>query len=149
MTEHRWDKHVTNDADFEASDDEDMASANGATRRNGNKRTFTDFRKGEADVEAETTTPRSRKEGDADKEPAEEETHDINDDTIEDVGATEEADQFQIGKRNLLMLRKLLWKNNVLLHAHDTGGLQTSRTVVVDVATGALTIRSQGIETQL
>ncbi|KAK4094600.1 hypothetical protein Purlil1_1205 [Purpureocillium lilacinum] len=93
MTEHRWDKHVTNDADFEASDDEDMASANGATRRNGNKRTFTDFRKGEADVEAETTTPRSRKEGDADKEPAEEETHDINDDTIEDVGATEEADK--------------------------------------------------------
>jgi hypothetical protein len=37
----------------------------------------------------------------------------------------------------------------VLLHAHDTGGLQTSRTVVVDVATGALTIRSQGTETQL
>ncbi len=65
------------------------------------------------------------------------------------AGATEEADQFQIGKRNLLMLRKLLWKNNVLLHAHDTGGLQTSRTVVVDVATGALTIRSQGTETQL
>ena len=65
------------------------------------------------------------------------------------AGTTEEADQFQIGKRNLLMLRKLLWKNNVLLHAHDTGGLQTSRTVVVDVATGALTIRSQGIETQL
>jgi chemotaxis protein CheD len=65
------------------------------------------------------------------------------------AGATEEADQFQIGKRNLIMLRKLLWKNNVLLHAHDTGGLQTSRTVVVDVATGALTIRSQGTETQL
>ena len=65
------------------------------------------------------------------------------------AGATEEADQFQIGKRNLLMLRKLLWKNNVLLHAHETGGLQTSRTVVVDVATGALTVRSQGTETQL
>jgi chemotaxis protein CheD len=63
--------------------------------------------------------------------------------------AHEGEDQFQIGKRNLLMLRKLLWKNNVLLHAHDTGGLQTSRTVVVDVATGALTIRSQGAETQL
>ena len=65
------------------------------------------------------------------------------------AGATEEADQFQIGKRNLIMLRKLLWRNNVLLHAHETGGLQTSRTVVVDVATGALTIRSQGAETQL
>jgi chemotaxis protein CheD len=65
------------------------------------------------------------------------------------AGATEEADQFQICKRNLLMLRKLLWKNNVLLHAHETGGFQTSRTVVVDVATGAVTIRSQGAESKL
>lgn len=64
-------------------------------------------------------------------------------------GATEDADQFQIGKRNLLMLRKLLWKNNVLLHAHDTGGCQTSRTMVVDVATGAVVIRSQGTEAAL
>jgi len=64
-------------------------------------------------------------------------------------GATEDADQFQIGKRNFLMLRKLLWKNNVLLHAHDVGGCQTSRTLVVDVATGGVTIRSQGAETTL
>ena len=64
-------------------------------------------------------------------------------------GATEDADQFQIGKRNLLMLRKLLWKNNVLLHAHDVGGCQTSRTLVVDVATGAVTVRSQGAESTL
>ena len=65
------------------------------------------------------------------------------------AGATEDADQFQIGKRNFLMLRKLLWKNNVLLQAHDVGGCQTSRTMVVDVATGAVTIRSQGAETSL
>jgi chemotaxis protein CheD len=64
-------------------------------------------------------------------------------------GATEADDQFQIGKRNFLMLRKLLWKNNVLVHAHDVGGCQTSRTLVVDVATGAVTIRSQGAETSL
>lgn len=64
-------------------------------------------------------------------------------------GATEADDQFQIGKRNFLMLRKLLWKNNVLVHAHDVGGCQTSRTMVVDVATGGVTIRSQGAETSL
>jgi chemotaxis protein CheD len=60
------------------------------------------------------------------------------------AGADDGADQFQIGKRNILMLRKLLWKNGVLLHAHDLGGRQTSRTVLLDVATGALTIKSNG-----
>ncbi len=64
-------------------------------------------------------------------------------------GATEADDQFQIGKRNFLMLRKLLWKNNVLVQAHDVGGCQTSRTMVVDVATGGVIIRSQGAETSL
>jgi chemotaxis protein CheD len=65
------------------------------------------------------------------------------------AGADESADQFQIGKRNFLALRKLLWKNGVLLHAHDVGGLQTSRTVYLDVGTGALTIRSNGTESIL
>ena len=59
------------------------------------------------------------------------------------------ADTFQIGKRNVLALRKLLWKNNVLLHAHDVGGVQTSRTLVVDVATGRVVVRSQGRESEL
>ena len=60
-----------------------------------------------------------------------------------------EADQFQIGKRNLLTLRKLLWKNGVLLHADDVGGVQTSRTVYLDVATGTFTVRSNGQEITL
>ena len=68
-------------------------------------------------------------------------------------GATSAAgaagDQFQIGKRNFLTLRQLLWKNNVLLHAHDVGGVQTSRTVVVDVASGEVTVRAQGQDTSL
>jgi chemotaxis protein CheD len=64
-------------------------------------------------------------------------------------GASEGEDAFQIGKRNFLMLRRLLWKNGVLLHAHDVGGCQTSRTLVVDVATGAVTVRSQGAESTL
>jgi chemotaxis protein CheD len=65
------------------------------------------------------------------------------------AGADANADQFQIGKRNFLALRKLLWKNGVLLHAQDVGGLQTSRTVFLDVATGAFTVRSNGAESTL
>lgn len=64
-------------------------------------------------------------------------------------GATEDDDAFQIGKRNFLTLRKLLWKNNVLLHAHDVGGWQTSRTMRLDVTTGVVTIRSNGKDSNL
>ncbi len=54
----------------------------------------------------------------------------------------EDADQFQIGKRNLLALRKLLWRNNVLVRAEDVGGSRVSRTVYLDAATGALRVRA-------
>jgi chemotaxis protein CheD len=65
------------------------------------------------------------------------------------AGATEEGDRFQIGKRNVLALRKLLWKNGVLLHAQETGGIQTSRTMWLDVGTGAVTLKVNGIESSL
>ena len=65
------------------------------------------------------------------------------------AGASEEADRFQIGKRNMIALRKLLWKNGVLVHAHDTGGIQTSRTMWVDVATGDVTLKINGAESKL
>jgi len=64
-------------------------------------------------------------------------------------GATEDADPFQIGTRNMLALRKLLWKNNVLVHAHDVGGWQTSRTMRLDLATGEVTVRANGRLTPL
>lgn len=54
-----------------------------------------------------------------------------------------EPDSFQIGKRNLLMLRKLLWKNGVLIRGQDVGGT-ISRDVLYDVATGEVKIRSGG-----
>lgn len=65
------------------------------------------------------------------------------------AGPNEEEDRFQIGKRNLLALRKLLWKNGVLVHAQDTGGVQCSRTMWVDVATGDVTLKINGTETSL
>jgi len=55
----------------------------------------------------------------------------------------EAEDMFQIGKRNFLMLRKLLWKNNVLLKAHDVGG-SISRNVALDVGSGRVVIRANG-----
>jgi chemotaxis protein CheD len=64
-------------------------------------------------------------------------------------GAREEDDRFQIGKRNMIALRKLLWKNNVLVHAHETGGVQTSRTMWVDVTTGDVTLKINGTESKL
>ena len=33
-----------------------------------------------------------------------------------------DSDRFAIGKRNHLMLRKLFWKNGILVKAEDVGG---------------------------
>jgi chemotaxis protein CheD len=59
-------------------------------------------------------------------------------------GKSEAEDSFQIGKRNMLTLRKLLWKNGVLIHADDTGGMQQSRTMSVNVDTGIVQLRTNG-----
>ena len=59
------------------------------------------------------------------------------------------ADGFQIGKRNLVMLRKLLWKNGVLIHAHDVGGTRVWRTISLDVATGRVWLKTPEREGEL
>lgn len=58
------------------------------------------------------------------------------------------ADHFQIGKRNMLMLKKLLWKNGVLLQAEDVEG-SVSRTMSLDVGTGAVRLRINGQDRDL
>jgi chemotaxis protein CheD len=60
----------------------------------------------------------------------------------------EENDQFQIGKRNFLMLRKLLWKNNVLIEAWDVGESH-SRTMSLDIASGEVVLKMNTGETTL
>lgn len=60
------------------------------------------------------------------------------------AGLREEDDSFQIGKRNLLALRKLLWKNGVMIHAEDTGGCQKSRTMSVAVGSGLVLLKTNG-----
>jgi chemotaxis protein CheD len=56
-------------------------------------------------------------------------------------GDGEESDHFQIGKRNFVMLRKLLWRNGILLNAHDVGGSH-SRTMMLEVGSGAVTLKT-------
>jgi chemotaxis protein CheD len=52
-------------------------------------------------------------------------------------------DYFQIGKRNSIILRKLLWKNGILLKAEDVGGFQ-SRTMLLEIGSGVVSIKSNG-----
>jgi len=59
-----------------------------------------------------------------------------------------ENDFFQIGKRNLLMLRKLLWKNGVLISAEDVGGV-APRTMSLEIGTGAVVVKITGEEVEL
>jgi len=57
-------------------------------------------------------------------------------------------EMFKIGERNHTLLKKLLWKNNVLLSAEDVGGTK-SRTVRFDISTGQVIISSGGKESEL
>jgi chemotaxis protein CheD len=50
---------------------------------------------------------------------------------------------FNIGKRNYMALRKILWKNNILIKAEDIGG-QVSRTVRLDLASGKVWVKYSG-----
>ena len=55
---------------------------------------------------------------------------------------------FDIGKRNYLILRKLLWKNGVLIEKEDVGG-SLSRTIRLEIGTGRFTMRRGGEEVEL
>ena len=55
----------------------------------------------------------------------------------------EEDDFFQIGKRNLIILRKLLWKNGILLKSYEVGGTD-SRTMSLEISSGKVTVKSNG-----
>jgi len=63
-------------------------------------------------------------------------------------GKTDGEDLFRIGKRNVAMLRKLLWKNGILVDAEDVGG-HCSRTMSLEVDTGRVVLRVDGREREL
>lgn len=62
------------------------------------------------------------------------------------AGAAVQMDQtglFRIGERNFTVLRRVLWKNDILLAAEDVGG-SASRTLVLEVAGGRTFVKSNG-----
>ena len=55
---------------------------------------------------------------------------------------------FKIGERNYTILKKLLWKNNIMMESQDIGG-SISRTVHFNLSTGKVAVFSGGRETAL
>jgi chemotaxis protein CheD len=55
---------------------------------------------------------------------------------------------FNIGERNYTIMRKLLWKNNILIAAAHIGG-SDPRSLYLQVKTGRVTVRSKGQEYEL
>lgn len=71
--------------------------------------------------------------------------------TVKVAGGSQLLDDkgtFNIGKRNYLALRKIFWKNGVMIDAEDVGG-SLSRTLKLDVATGRCSIKTRGGEVPL
>ena len=63
------------------------------------------------------------------------------------VGGAQILDQkgfFNIGKRNHMAVRKIFWKNQVMIDYEDVGS-SSNRTVRLDIATGDIHIRVSGI----
>lgn len=70
---------------------------------------------------------------------------------VKAAGCSQSVDKnemFKIGERNYTVLRKLLWKNNILLEAEDIGGT-ISRTVFFEITNSRMVIASNGNETLL
>ncbi len=55
---------------------------------------------------------------------------------------------FQIGKRNYTILKKLLWKNDLLIKSEDVGK-SLSRTLSLDIETGRTYLKVLGKESEL
>ena len=48
---------------------------------------------------------------------------------------------FRIGQKNITALRKIFWKNNVLIDGEDTGG-DNNRTVSLDIFSGKVVVKN-------
>jgi chemotaxis protein CheD len=55
---------------------------------------------------------------------------------------------FKIGQRNYTVLRKLLWKNGILIQGEDVGGA-SARTLYLDIASGRTIMKADGREVEL
>ncbi|HUV49808.1 MAG TPA: chemotaxis protein CheD [Anaerolineae bacterium] len=53
------------------------------------------------------------------------------------------ANYFRIGQKNIIALRKIFWRNNVLIDGEDIGGYY-NRTVLLDISTGKVVVKDSG-----
>ncbi len=60
----------------------------------------------------------------------------------------DDNNRFNIGRKNYVALRKILFKNGIRIAAEDVGG-SISRTMRLDVGTGRVTLTSNRIEREL
>lgn len=58
------------------------------------------------------------------------------------------SDHFAIGKRNYIMLKKLLWKNGVLIDAEDIGG-DSAKTMYLEIGSGRTWLSTAGAKKDL
>ena len=64
------------------------------------------------------------------------------------AGGAEIIDQkgfFNIGKRNYMALKKMFFKNNVMINKQDVGG-NINRTVRIEIATGDIYVKTSGLK---
>jgi chemotaxis protein CheD len=59
-----------------------------------------------------------------------------------------ETQKFDIGKRNHLAIRRILWKEGILLNAEDVGGT-SPRHMYLNIADGTVTVKTNGFEKKL
>jgi chemotaxis protein CheD len=58
----------------------------------------------------------------------------------------DDTNYFRIGQKNVMALRKIFWKNNVLIDKEDTGK-NCNRTVRLHIASGKVLVKSSGGDT--
>jgi len=57
-------------------------------------------------------------------------------------------DQFAIGKRNFMMLKKIFWKNGIMVDAESVGGTHP-RTMYLEIGSGRVRLSTAGVENSL
>jgi chemotaxis protein CheD len=60
----------------------------------------------------------------------------------------DERGVFNVGRRNCIALRQIFWRAGILIDVEDVGGMK-ARTMSLEIASGAVWVRSNGVRTQL
>jgi chemotaxis protein CheD len=55
----------------------------------------------------------------------------------------DDSGYFNIGKRNYMVLRKIFWMNNILIHSEDVGG-NVNRMLSIELSSGKVWVKTSG-----